>query len=74
MVRGLDGANDTRASGGGRKMFLTSPYIHVLDMFVTCEERAAEVKFGSVLICPCVIVSRSSSGPVDGAPEKWSDE
>lgn len=27
MVRGLDIAKQTRASGGGRKMFLTSPYI-----------------------------------------------
>src|SRR5580693_9509067 len=27
MARGLDGANYTRASGGRRKMFLTSPYI-----------------------------------------------
>ena len=27
MVRGLDVANQIRASGGGRKMFLTSPYI-----------------------------------------------
>src|SRR6266700_4703488 len=25
--KGLDVANQTRASGGGRKMFLTSPYI-----------------------------------------------
>jgi hypothetical protein len=27
MARGLEGANYNRAPGGGRKMFLTSPYI-----------------------------------------------
>jgi hypothetical protein len=27
MARGLDGANYNRAPGGGRKMFLTSPFI-----------------------------------------------
>ena len=37
---GLDVANQTRASGGGRKMFLTSPYI---DQAITLKTPAAGV-------------------------------
>jgi hypothetical protein len=43
MVRGLDVANQTRAAGGGRKMFLTCPFI---DQAVTLKFRLLSIDFG----------------------------
>src|ERR1035437_2547588 len=64
--RRLDVANQTRASGGGRKMFLTSPYIDQAITLKTysCAKRTAAGSSSHRTPCPQLLGTQAPVAPM----------